>query len=66
MTYEEWLKEVDAYVANWTGACLDDLPDWLSRDAYEDGLDPEDGAAEAMLQIGYYSWAEQLTEHDAD
>jgi hypothetical protein len=67
MTYKDWLKAVDVVVTNWVGVSLDDLPDWLSRDAYEDGLDPEEGAEEALVQIGFYSWAdEKLVECDAD
>jgi hypothetical protein len=66
MTYEEWLKAVDVIVTNWVGVSLDDLPDWLSRDAYTEGLDPEEAAEEALLQIGYYNWEEELAECDAD
>lgn len=67
MTYEEWLYTVDRLIQHWVGVSLDELPDWLSRDAYEDGLNPEEGAEEALLQVGFYYWAdEKLVECDAD
>lgn len=66
MTYSEWIAAVDDCVANWVGLCLDDLPDWLSRDAFDEGLSPEEGAEQALVQTGFYSWAEALRECDAD
>ena len=44
MTYEQWVAKVDQVLANRIGLSMDDLPDWLSRDAFEDGLSPEEGA----------------------
>jgi hypothetical protein len=66
MTYDEWLKEVDSFVADWTGISLEEMPDWLSRDAFNDGLSPDEAAEEALTQIGYYTWVDDLQECDAD
>lgn len=44
MTYEQWVAKVNQVLANRIGLSMDDLPDWLSRDAFEDGLSPEEGA----------------------
>ena len=44
MTYEQWVAKVDQVLASRIGLSMDDLPDWLSRDAFEDGLSPEEGA----------------------
>ena len=44
MTYEQWVAKVDQVLTSRIGISMDDLPDWLSRDAFEDGLSPEEGA----------------------
>lgn len=44
MTYEQWVAKVDQVLTSRIGLSMDDLPDWLSRDAFEDGLSPEEGA----------------------
>ena len=44
MTYEQWVAKVNQVLASRIGLSMDDLPDWLSRDAFEDGLSPEEGA----------------------
>ena len=54
MTYEAWMKAVDAILEQITGG-LDQqmLPDWLSRDAYESGMTPAEGADECLLSAGW-------------
>ena len=52
MRYEEWMIQVDRVVQKITGVRMDELPDWLSRDAFEDGLTPTEGADECLTQIG--------------
>jgi len=53
MTYAEWINKVDLVVGKRTGGMgLDALPDWLSRDAYENGMSPEEGADECLLNAG--------------
>ncbi len=54
MHYEEWMIQVDRVVQKITGVRMDELPDWLSRDAFEDGLTPTEGADECLTQIGYF------------
>lgn len=54
MRYEEWMVQVDRVVQKATGIRMDELPDWLSRDAFEIGLTPAEGAEECLLQIGYF------------
>lgn len=66
MTYQEWMTAVETVVANAVGLSLDELPDWLSRDAYDEGLSPEEGAEECFAQTGVYEWLEALAEGDAD
>jgi hypothetical protein len=52
MTYEEWLRAVDAELDTRFGLCMDLLPDWLSRDAYDGGMTPVQGAAQCVEEIG--------------
>jgi hypothetical protein len=54
MTYEEWLQAVNAQVEKHYGISLDLLPDWLSRDAYDDGLSVQEGAILCAEQTGLY------------
>lgn len=49
MMYAVWIKQVDAIVEKRTGLGLDQLPDWLSRDAWAAGMTPKQGA-EACLE----------------
>jgi hypothetical protein len=41
-TFEEWYARIDRLVTSKLGVGVDDLADWSSRDAYNDGLEPED------------------------
>lgn len=54
MTYEKWMEAVDQILIKRTGG-LDQmmLPDWLSRDAYEEGLSPEEGADDCLISSGW-------------
>jgi hypothetical protein len=55
MTYEQWMRAVDDAVEQLTGG-LDQtmLPDWMSRDAFESGMTPAEGADECLLSAGWY------------
>jgi len=53
MTFEEWKARVDEILLGWVGMKQDDLPDWLARDAYDDGLTPEEGAHQCLEDAGY-------------
>ena len=39
-TYESWLAAVDAIIDGKYGCAMDDGVDWLSRDAFDEGLSP--------------------------
>lgn len=56
MTYEEWMREVDRIVIRTCGLDMDFLPDWLSRDAYEDGCTPAQGAEMCLEESGFYDF----------
>lgn len=53
MTYEEWMKAVNAIVEDACGLPMEMLPDWLSRDTYEDGLTPGEGAEICLEEAGF-------------
>lgn len=53
MTYKEWMEDVDFHLIRICGMGNDDLPDWLSRDAFEEGLTPREAANQCLEEIGY-------------
>jgi hypothetical protein len=63
MTYREWMAAVDAIVEDTCGVPMEWLPDWLSRDAYDDGMTPQEGAEECLETAGFREY-EQLVEID--
>lgn len=54
MNYETWMQAVDNIISKETGLVQAELPDWLSRDAYNSGLTPQEGANECLTSIGFY------------
>lgn len=48
LTFQEWLKAVDAVLASRIGMSHDDLPDCCYRDWYDDGISPGRAAGRAM------------------
>lgn len=52
LSYNAWMKLVDKRVQQMCGLSLDELPDWLSRDAFEDGLTPNEGADLCLESAG--------------
>ena len=52
--YEDWIEAVDDQMIKLYGVRLDELPDWMSRDAYEDGMSPVEAAYECAEQVGLY------------
>lgn len=49
LTYEEWMAQVDSAVGAMAfGLSVHDLPDFLSRDMFDDGATPEEAAREAL------------------
>lgn len=41
-SFVEWESEVNAILFSKYGVTLSDLPDMMTRDAYDDGVDPRD------------------------
>ena len=58
MTYKEWMKEVDFILEEKCGLPQDCLPDWLSRDCYESGASPLEGANECHEVVGFNDYSE--------
>jgi hypothetical protein len=48
MTYDEWMREVDAEVQGIAMVSVHDLPDFLSRDSFDMGDTPAEGARIAL------------------
>jgi hypothetical protein len=63
MTYEQWKTAVSALVEDACGVPMEWLPDWLSRDAYDDGASPQEGAELCLESSGFYE-SERLVEID--
>lgn len=59
MRYEEWLRHVDRALERRTGVCLDDMPDWLSRDAFDEGLTPNEAVDVCLEQTGFFDFFEE-------
>lgn len=60
LTYRQWMKEVEAQVEKITGLSFDLLPDWMSRDSYEDGLTVAEGVDKCLEQVGFTNFEESL------
>jgi hypothetical protein len=63
MTYEQWKTAVSALVEDKCGVPMEWLPDWLSRDAYDSGASPQEGAELCLENSGFYE-SERLVEID--
>jgi hypothetical protein len=48
LTFDAWMSAVDDALVRKTGVSSADLPDWTYRDAYEDGLTPQEAADAAV------------------
>jgi hypothetical protein len=54
MTYEQWMKSVDAVVGNIAfGLSVHDLPDIAFRDLYDSGATAQDAAEEALANADF-------------
>ena len=61
--FKIWLKQVNKLCMNKFDLSIDDLPDMLTRDAYDAGISPEDFFEEdvmTMMQEEYGELIEQL------
>lgn len=57
LTYEQWMKEVDKILLSKITLTTSDMPDFPSRDKYDDGVSPQEGA-ESCLE--YSEWPNEL------
>lgn len=48
MTFDQWMRQVDEIVWEQAGCGINDLPDCLFKDWYEDRVSPEEAAARAV------------------
>jgi hypothetical protein len=65
LTYRQWMTEVDAGVEKRVGLGLYDLPDWLSRDAYDAGLTVVQGVNACLEQVGFVVFESELLVDEA-
>ncbi len=49
MTYEEWMKKVDQELTHLCGFTSNDLPDWSSWNAWDDGMTVKEAAQEILI-----------------
>jgi len=55
MNYKEWLNQVDKNVESMIGLSIHDMSDFMSYDAFEDGLTPQECAVEWIKNDDCYS-----------
>lgn len=55
MTYQEWESKLNNLILRNYGVSLHDLPDCMTRDAYEDGISPEDFMEDMDIEEMMYS-----------
>jgi hypothetical protein len=59
MNYSAWMKEVDKLLTRDYNLTQDELPDWLSHDAFKDGLSPEEGVEQLLEETGFLEYIEE-------
>jgi hypothetical protein len=52
-SYKAWMRQVDAIVLRRAGVSVHDLPDFQSRDMYNDEVTPAEAAAEVLAEAGF-------------
>jgi hypothetical protein len=62
LTYRQWMTEVESKVEKVTGLTFDLLPDWMSRDSFEDGLTIAEGVDICLEQVGFREFEENLVD----
>ncbi len=62
LTYRQWMAQVEAKVEKRTGLTFDLMPDWLSRDAFEEGLSVQEGVDSCLEQVGFWDYEERLVD----
>lgn len=53
MSFREWMKVVDKLCLERLSLSIHDLPDMLFRDAFDDGVAPEDFFEEEVMEEVY-------------
>lgn len=51
--FHQYMVAVDREIQARTGLGFLDIEDWTYRDAYDDGVDPEDAAIQALENSGW-------------
>lgn len=66
--YEHWMREVNAILSRATGVSADDMADFPSRDEFDHGATPYDGARACLewsdAPEGLYDRIEELERKD--
>lgn len=62
LTYRQWMTQVDAALEKRTGLSMDQLPDWLSRDAYESGTSVAEAVDLCVKETGAADMLERLVD----
>lgn len=52
-TFRSWMVEVDREIQVRCGLQAEDIEDWTYRDAFDDGMDPEEAAIQALENSGW-------------
>lgn len=55
VTFDIWMRDVNAIITSNIGLSTDDLSDRMYRDAYDDGADPDEYAGEILEEMGFFS-----------
>jgi len=53
LSYEAWMRDVDDAVTANAGVSVHDLPDFPSRDYYDDGISPREAATLVLEENGW-------------
>lgn len=54
MSFQKWMSEVDDVVNGFCGLSYNDLPDWRWRDAFNDGMTPEEAVMDCLEEEGFH------------
>ena len=57
MTFEKWMKKVDAHILRIAGVTSADLPDWCWWDNWNDRIPPLEASTAFLENEGFSFWA---------
>lgn len=60
--FKDWLGQVDGLCLAKFGITLDDLPDMLTRDAFDNGTSPEDFFKEEVMNLAREEYGDMVGE----